>query len=70
MRQQKSWFKSAAAYVFNKITWVLIIVVFGFMLVFPLYESYSDSQLMKACMAEHQVPKCKITTVAVPVTED
>lgn len=70
MRQQKSWFKSAAAYVFNKITWVLIIVVFGFMLVFPLYESYSDNQLVKACQAEHRVAKCKITTVAVPVTDE
>lgn len=70
MRQQKSWVKAAAAYVFNKITWVAVLLVFGFMMLFPIYDSYNDSQLIKACMAEHQVSKCKIKTVAVPVTDD
>jgi len=66
MRRPKPLLKSAALFIWNKLTWVGVIAIALFMLVYPIYESYQDNQMMKACMAEHHVPKCKITTVAVP----
>lgn len=66
MPQAKSPVKSAALFIWNKLTWVGVIAVALFMLGYPIYESYHENQMMQACQAEHNVPKCKITTVAVP----
>lgn len=66
MRRPKPLLKSAASFVWNKLTWVCVMAIALFMLGYPIYESYHEYKMMNACQAEHNVPKCKITQVAVP----
>lgn len=66
MNQLKPLLKSAALFFWNKVTWAALILVALFIFLYPIYESYQENKLLQACKAEHNVPKCKITQVAVP----
>lgn len=66
MHRPKPLLKSAALFIWNKLTWAGVIVFVLFMICYPIYESYHENQMLKQCQVEHNVPKCKITTVAVP----